>query len=772
FYTPSSRFHQSPSFDYHRLKKHKSSTYQIDETPSFDLCKKGEKEAISWRGVYINAAMMMSYLDRQKAEVVVRICRVKAGREIEENAVIHDLGQIGFRRALFDFPSSFMHAVNEKSHPWFWSNSEQLCGYEPPDLRLQLSRRAADHRNCQPATIGSMSRRIGSTSSRRIKNGDPQPNTTPKQLKPSPEVLENLETKKIVLIHGEGFGAWCWYKSIALLEESGMVPTALDLTGSGIDLKDTNNVTTLEEYSKPLIDYMQNLPEDDKVLLVGHSSGGACVSYALEHFQHKISKAVFLCGTMVADGQKPFDVFAEELGSAELFMKESKFLIHGNGKDNPPTGFMFEKQQMRGLYFNQSPAKDIALAMVSVRPIPLGPIMENLSLTKEKYGKGRRFYIQTLDDHALSPDTQEKLVRENPPEGVFKIKVSLTMSEEGQNIDVGELPKFDMPLYSSEMTAKDIKSLALRHGIVPTVNSFHIFYKISKQGHWFSFEKRVGKGAGVQIFRETFSGLKGWKKRVLFLDRRAIPDAMAWRHHDFDVNGPILEDGFNASDVPMLTEHVIDLRPVPFGLLFLGGLATTWEFPGFRPVFKDIVGNVVTMSEYLCFPFLSGASISKGPPLTSQDQIVQHTTPPLPSARAAAKKREKRRQCGDGGVGSRPATKRTKIAARKDGVVPSEATSSPKLLQTINPTGPSGDVTETAESREDHLPRTFGDPSGKAKTTVNTEVVRPSTSHQSAHHSPVATQSASPMRSIQRGNVAEGESSRRGSFYVPDWSIH
>ncbi|KAL8225927.1 hypothetical protein R6Q57_018484 [Mikania cordata] len=127
---------------------------------------------------------------------------------------------------------------------------------------------------------------------------------------------------------------------------------------------------------------------------------------------------------MVSDGQKPFDVFAEELGSAELFMKESKFLIHGNGKDNPPTGFMFEKQQMRGLYFNQSPAKDIALAMVSMRPIPLGPIMQNLSLSKEKYGSARRFYIQTLDDHALSPDIQEKLVRESPPEGVFKIKGS------------------------------------------------------------------------------------------------------------------------------------------------------------------------------------------------------------------------------------------------------------------------------------------------------------------------------------------------------------
>lgn len=82
-----------------------------------------------------------------------------------------------------------------------------------------------------------------------------------------PEFLENLKTKKFVLIHGEGFGAWCWYKTVALLEEAGLHPVALDLTGSGIDLTDTNTVTTLAEYSKPLIAYLENLPEDEKVWL-------------------------------------------------------------------------------------------------------------------------------------------------------------------------------------------------------------------------------------------------------------------------------------------------------------------------------------------------------------------------------------------------------------------------------------------------------------------------------------------------------------------------
>ncbi|GJU43302.1 hypothetical protein Tco_1200568 [Tanacetum coccineum] len=117
------------------------------------------------------------------------------------------------------------------------------------------------------------------------------------------------------------------------------------------------------------------------------------------------------------------------------------------------------------------------------------------------------------------------------------------MSEEDQAVGVTALPKFDMPSYESEMTSKDVKSLALR---------------------------------------------------------RAIPDAMAWRHHDSDVNDPVPEDGFQASDVQLLIERVVDLRPVP-------------------------LGNVVTMYEYLRFLFLSGASISKGPRLISQDRIEQHT---------------------------------------------------------------------------------------------------------------------------------------------------
>ncbi|KAL0437891.1 UNVERIFIED_CONTAM: putative methylesterase 12, chloroplastic [Sesamum latifolium] len=286
--------------------------------------------------------------------------------------------------------------------------------------RQALAMAIQQHQLSQRFDNGSMSRRIGSTSSRRRTTNlsDPFSNTNNKQ---GSQLIQS-----VVKFHNAAKRIW----SLVLVQKycstrgSRITTSRVGPHGSGIDITDTNSVTTLAEYSKPLIDFLEKLPEDDKVILVGHSSGGACISYSLEHLPHKISKAVYLCATMISDGQRPFDVFAEELGSAELFSPESKSLVYGNGKDKPPTGFMFEKQHLNGLYFNQSPSKDVALAMVSMRPIPLGPMMEKLSLTSEKYGTGRRFYIQTLDDYALSPDIQEKLVRENPPEGVFKIKGS------------------------------------------------------------------------------------------------------------------------------------------------------------------------------------------------------------------------------------------------------------------------------------------------------------------------------------------------------------
>ncbi|GKB28139.1 hypothetical protein Tco_0867540 [Tanacetum coccineum] len=184
-----------------------------------------------------------------------------------------------------------------------------------------------------------------------------------------------------------------------------------------------------------------------------------------------------------------------------------------------------------------------------------------------------------------------------------------------------------VPLGLTRLTLFELYCRSLN--IVPSVTLFRVFYKLSKQGDWFSFEKRAGKDFRGKILNETFSCMKKWKGRFFFIDRRAIPDAMCWRHHDSDISDPAPKDGFDEADVIALTHQSIDIRGIPSGLLFSAGLAITWEFPKFRPLFKDPEGHVVTMSEYLRLPFLSGMTIEAGEALTEQNVIPQHTTTPL-----------------------------------------------------------------------------------------------------------------------------------------------
>lgn len=77
--------------------------------------------------------------------------------------------------------------------------------------------------------------------------------------------VDDLETNHFVLVHGGGFGAWCWYKTIALLEEAGFKVTAVDLTGSGIHSFDTNSIASLSQYVQPLTDFLEKLADGEKV---------------------------------------------------------------------------------------------------------------------------------------------------------------------------------------------------------------------------------------------------------------------------------------------------------------------------------------------------------------------------------------------------------------------------------------------------------------------------------------------------------------------------
>ncbi|XP_034684663.1 putative methylesterase 11, chloroplastic [Vitis riparia] len=245
----------------------------------------------------------------------------------------------------------------------------------------------------------------------------------PHQLLTKDLKLDELETKHFVLVHGGGFGAWCWYKTIALLEEAGFEVDTVDLMGSGIHSSDTNSITSLALYVKPLTDFLGKLADGRKVILVGHDFGGACISYAMELFPSKVAKAIFIAAAMLTNGQSTLDMFTQQTGMNDL-MRKAQIFLYANGKDQPPTAIDLDKTLLKDLLFNQCTAKDVALASVSMRPIPIAPVWEKLSLSDAKYGSVQRFYIKTQEDCALPSLLQEIIISSNPPEQVFQLKGS------------------------------------------------------------------------------------------------------------------------------------------------------------------------------------------------------------------------------------------------------------------------------------------------------------------------------------------------------------
>ncbi|CAN7077853.1 unnamed protein product [Brassica oleracea var. botrytis] len=101
------------------------------------------------------------------------------------------------------------------------------------------------------------------------------------------------------------------------------------------------------------------------------------MSYAMEMFPTKISKAVFISAAKLANGQSTLDLFNQKLGSNDL-MQQAQIFLYANGKKNPPTAADFDRSLLKKFIFNLSPPKDIALASVSIRPIPFAPVGEKL----------------------------------------------------------------------------------------------------------------------------------------------------------------------------------------------------------------------------------------------------------------------------------------------------------------------------------------------------------------------------------------------------------
>ncbi|XP_074297307.1 methylesterase 17-like isoform X2 [Silene latifolia] len=179
-----------------------------------------------------------------------------------------------------------------------------------------------------------------------------------------------------VLVHGAAHGAWCWYRIRCLLECTGHKVTCPDLCGSGIDTTDPATISTFAEYNQPLDDTLSALPEDEKVILVGHSAGGLSLTAAIHNYPHKLLVAVFVGAAM-----------------------------YKNGFDTPPSVKI----------------NDRTLAAMLIRPYPSDAIRRARFPDGKETDTVPRVYMKTLHDRCYSQEKQDEMIQKWPPSNVYEI---------------------------------------------------------------------------------------------------------------------------------------------------------------------------------------------------------------------------------------------------------------------------------------------------------------------------------------------------------------
>nr|GEY70936.1 hypothetical protein [Tanacetum cinerariifolium] len=144
------------------------------------------------------------------------------------------------------------------------------------------------------------------------------------------------------------------------------------------------------------------------------------------------------------------------------------------------------------------------------------------------------------------------------------------------------LPKFDMHVYTSELTSSELEA-AVADYLIP----MDLHPRLPPPGM-------------------TMDKLPSWA--IGFLSRiKSIVD-----------------------EVERLSEFLVPLRTPPRHLLYVCGLTTACRHPGLSYSIKDQDKNVISMDTFLKLPTWTGTIVSKGDPILEDQRQKPRVTPPLP----------------------------------------------------------------------------------------------------------------------------------------------
>jgi len=216
--------------------------------------------------------------------------------------------------------------------------------------------------------------------------------------------------RTLVLVPGAWHGAWCWQRLTPLLQSAGHRVLTPELAGTGADATDPAAVT-LEGWARQLAALLR--AEDQPVLLVGHSRGGAVISRVAELAAERIRHLVYVAAYLLPSGGS----VAAEARADEDSVIPANMIAAASG-----ITCTLRPEIIPQAFYGDCDADTVALAQESITPEPLKPLVTALRVSEANFGAVPRAYVECTRDRTISLAAQRRMQAALPCDPVLTLE--------------------------------------------------------------------------------------------------------------------------------------------------------------------------------------------------------------------------------------------------------------------------------------------------------------------------------------------------------------
>ncbi|SFO83088.1 Pimeloyl-ACP methyl ester carboxylesterase [Chitinophaga sp. YR627] len=202
--------------------------------------------------------------------------------------------------------------------------------------------------------------------------------------------------KTFVLVHGSWQGAFVWQSVKTQLEQHGQKVVVVELPAHGDDTTAPQNVT-IDAYRDKVLAAINATKQ--KVVLVGHSMGGAVITAIAEKIPAQIEKLVYIGAFVPANGQSILELSGMDKQSA----------LPASLTFPTPATIGVKPEKLTDVFCQDGSAAVKEQLVAKYRDEPAIPFTNKAVVTAANFGSVDKYYIHTNQDHTIGIDLQNQM---------------------------------------------------------------------------------------------------------------------------------------------------------------------------------------------------------------------------------------------------------------------------------------------------------------------------------------------------------------------------